>query len=168
MQHREHAADEDAGLQKHFRFALAAFRRAVENVTGPISQLTDGQAFHGSDSSIEQLAWPGCRPHPGTAWQCSRRGTGRGRPRDRAIKWAHFCFLLLGSGSGDWAAGEKVATPEHQATAGCKRPTTITKTCCSLVSPPQRPISANAHGFLCPRWHRSRSFGSQPCSVNGL
>lgn len=63
-------------------------------------------------------------------------------------RWAHLCFLLLGSGSGDWAAWGKVATPEHQATAGCQRPWAITKTCCSLVSPPQRPITANVQGLL--------------------
>lgn len=52
MQPREHAACEDAGLQKHFGFALRAFGRAVENATRPISQFLDGQALHGSDSSI--------------------------------------------------------------------------------------------------------------------
>lgn len=42
-------------------------------------------------------------------------------------RWAHLCFLLLGSGSGDWAAGGKVATPEKPSDPGCQRPWAITK-----------------------------------------
>lgn len=86
-------------------------------------------ALGSSGSAINTLAWPGWRLHPGTEWRCSRARDGlsygrllRGLARGRAIRWAHLCFLLLGSGSGDWAVGKRSQHSEHQATAGCQRP----------------------------------------------
>lgn len=75
-------------------------------------------------------------------------------------------FLLLGSGSGDWAAGQKSQHPEHQATVGCQRPLGHHQ---DFLQPCLATVTAHS----CQRawiafswWHRSRSFGSQPCCIN--
>lgn len=76
-------------------------------------------ALHGSDSSIKPACMVWTPSGDGVAMQPARNMTG---PLfETAIEWAHLCFLLLGSGSGDWAAGEKSQhqnTKQQQAVSG--------------------------------------------------
>lgn len=92
-------------------------------------------------------------------------GTGRGLPSSWAIEWAHLCFLLLGSGSGDWAAREKSQHQKHQATAGCQRAWAINQDLAAASSRHQNgPFLPTCTDCFCPLWHKSRPFGTQPCS----
>lgn len=157
------------GCKKHLRPALRASRPAGEleartrHVVYSNSQIGT-IAAPGCQSN--RLAWPGWRLHPGNGVAMQPGGTGRGLPSSWAIEWAHLCFLLLGSGSDDWAAWEKVATPKHQATAGCQRPWAITQDLAAALSRHHNgPFLPPCTDCVFPLWHKSRPFGTQPCSL---
>lgn len=126
---RELAACERERLQEHLKLASS-----LHSDTQPKTRRPQNYRW-ALRSTIRQLISPasfGWRLHPGTRQRCSRRGTERGPLGTGRSEWAHLCFLLLGSGRAGLVTlgdGEKVATPEHQATSGCQRPRAITKTC---------------------------------------